>query len=249
VLTGDFELSYDLLSILRRRGLSFKLLDGRSPVPGDVAVVLTGPGESSLVEGVRTVEVGQDRDAAVAEAVRLLTGKESYRILIIGIDPGEKRIGFAVLGDGEVLEAHQLRTVGEVEEALDHARDRYPSTDTIVRVGHGAPTVRNRIVNAALGRDMRTEIADETSTTRRVDRPDVEAAIAIAAIPGAEVVAALAVFPSDGELNHIKKRSRELSGGELTISTELSRRVALGDLTLEEAVSIARERGQRIDDG
>jgi hypothetical protein len=105
--------------------------------------------------------------------------------------------------------------------------------------------VRNRIVNAALGRDLRTEIADETSTTRMVDRPDVEAAITIADIPGAEVAAALAVSPSDGELQHIKKLSRELSGGKLTISTELSRRVALGDLTLEEAVAIARERAPR----
>lgn len=243
ILTDDFELSYDLIAILRRRGLHFKTLDPGAPVHADVAVVLTGPDDCPRADRHKVVVVGADREAAVAEAVRRLTGKESYRSLVMGIDPGEKRIGFAVLGDGALLEALQLKTVGEVEQAMDRARGRYPAGETVVRVGHGAPTIRNRIVNAALGRDLRTEIADETSTTRRVERPDVEAAIAIAATPGATVWFALQVDPTSGELRHIKNLSRQHSGGELTISTELSRRVALGEISLDEAVAIARERG------
>jgi len=208
--------------------------------------VLTGPGDRPhACEHARTVVVGQDHEACVAEAVRVLTGKDSYRTLVIGIDPGEKRIGCALVADGVVLEAHQLRTVGEVEEALDRARERYPAFETVVRVGHGAPTVRNRIVNVALGRDLLCEIADETRTTRRVERPDVEAAIAIAAKPGVPILTSLVVAPSDGELQHIKKLSRDASGGELTISTELSRRVAMGEITLEEAVALSRGRGAR----
>ena len=246
VLTEDFALCYDLMALLRRRGLPFKVLDARLPVPGDVAVVLTGPGDRPhACEHARTVVVGQDHEACVAEAVRVLTGKDSYRTLVIGIDPGEKRIGCALVADGVVLEAHQLRTVGEVEEALDRARERYPAFETVVRVGHGAPTVRNRIVNVALGRDLLCEIADETRTTRRVERPDVEAAIAIAAKPGVPILTSLVVAPSDGELQHIKKLSRDASGGELTISTELSRRVAMGEITLEEAVALSRGRGAR----
>ena len=243
ILTDDFELSYDLIAILRRRGLHFKTLDPGAPVHADVAVVLTGPDDCPRADRHKVVVVGADREAAVAEAVRRLTGKESYRSLVMGIDPGEKRIGFAVLGDGALLEALQLKTVGEVEQAMDRARGRYPAGETVVRVGHGAPTIRNRIVNAALGRDLRTEIADETSTTRMVERPDVEAAIAIAATPGATVWFALQVDPTGGELRHIKNLSRQHSGGELTISTELSRRVALGEISLDEAVAIARERG------
>ena len=71
----------------------------------------------------------------------------------------------------------------------------------------------------------------------------MEAAIAIAATPGATVWFALQVDPTQGELRHIKNLSRQHSGGELTISTELSRRVALGEISLDEAVAIARERG------
>jgi hypothetical protein len=247
ILTEDFELSYDLIRALKRRGLPMKCLDFREPVPADIGVVLTGPGEVGRIEHPRVLAVGEDREVAVSEAIKVLTGKESFRQLIVGVDPGEKRIGFAALGDGEVLMAEELGTVGEVEAALDRVRSLYPAVRFLVRVGHGSPTVRNRIVNAAMGRDLRVEITDETSTTRRVEEPDVEAAISIAGLPGSEIEDSLPVAPSDGELRHIKKLSRERSGGELTISTSLARRVALGELTLEEAIAL--KRGSRDEQG
>jgi hypothetical protein len=243
ILTGDFELSYDLIRLLRRRGLPFRSLDFRDPVPAIVGVVITGPGEDARVAHSRVVVAGEDREVAVQEAIRLLSGKDSVRILVVGVDPGEKRIGFALLADGTVIEARQYNTVSEVEEALDGVLSRYPKKRLVLRVGHGAPTVRNRIVNAALGRDLRVEITDETSTTRKVDMPDVEAAITIAGLPGVMVVDSLRVSPSDGELRNIKKRSRERSGGEITISTPLARRVALGEKSLDEAISIMRKEG------
>ena len=239
-MTEDFALSYDLMRILKRRGIAFKSLDFRDPMPADVGAVITGEGEGSRVAHPRVVEAGDDREAAVSDAVQLMTGRDTVRVLVVGIDPGERRIGFALLADGTVLEAKQMSTVGEVKEGLDGITDRYASPSYLVRVGHGAPTIRNRIVNAALRRGLRVEIADETSTTRRVDLPDVEAAITIAGLPGVPVEVPLVVSPSRGELKHLKKRSRELSNGEITISTQLARRVALGDITLSEAIAIMR---------
>ena len=240
IMTEDFELSYDLMRMLKSRGLAFKSLDFRDPVPADVGVVITGEDEADRIDHTKVVEAGKDRELAIAVAIQMMTGKERVRMLIIGIDPGEKRIGFAVLADGTVLDAKQLNTVGEVEEELDAVVDRYTSKNLLVRIGHGAPTIRNRIVNTTLVRHLRVEIADETSTTRKVDLPDVEAAITIAGLPGVVVDRALRVSPSPGELKHIKKRSREMSGGEITISTPLARRVAMGDLSLEEAISIMK---------
>ena len=240
ILTEDFELSYDLIRLLKRRGLPFKSLDFRDPIPADVGVVITGQGEAARIGHPKVVEAGKDRDAVIVDAIQLMTGKETVRMLIVGVDPGEKRIGFAIVADGTMLEAKQLRTVGEVEETLDIVIERYTAKNVLVRIGHGAPTVRNRIVNVALGRGLRVEIADETSTTRKVDLPDVEAAITIAGLPGVTIDSALRVSPSKGELKHIKKRSRTGSDGEITISTTLARRVAMGELTLDEAISIMR---------
>jgi hypothetical protein len=239
-MTEDFELSYDLMRLLKRRGIPFKSLGFQETIPADVGVIVTGAGETDRIDHPKVLEAGQDRELTIAEALQLMSGIEMARMLVVGIDPGEKRIGFAVLADGTVLEAKQMASVGEVEEALDAVMTRYSTRNLLVRIGHGAPTVRNRIVNAALGRNMRVEIADETSTTRRVDLPDVDAAITIAGLPGVIIEDALRVSPSDGELRHIKKQSRERSGGAITISTPLARRVALGEITLAEAISIMK---------
>ncbi len=49
--------------------------------------------------------------------------------------------------------------------------------------------------------------------------------------------------PTKKEIEHIKRRSRELSGN-ITISSRLAREVALGNLTLEEAIEIHRRGGR-----
>ncbi len=45
--------------------------------------------------------------------------------------------------------------------------------------------------------------------------------------------------PTKREIEHIKRRSREISGN-ITISSKLAREVALGNLTLEEAIKKQR---------
>ena len=45
--------------------------------------------------------------------------------------------------------------------------------------------------------------------------------------------------PTNGDLKEIQRQSRILSLGELTISTELARMVACGDLSLEDAIKRA----------
>jgi hypothetical protein len=65
ILTEDFALSYDLIRILKRRGLPFKSLDFKDPVPGDVGVVLTSARERGRVSFQKVVEAGRDREARV----------------------------------------------------------------------------------------------------------------------------------------------------------------------------------------
>jgi hypothetical protein len=43
--------------------------------------------------------------------------------------------------------------------------------------------------------------------------------------------------PTDGELREIQRKSRIKSQGRITISSELAKKVALGELTLAEAIN------------
>lgn len=217
------------------------------------AVITTAP-EVGLVsahaESVGAlVVVHTDAATTVASAVQALSGKLRFSRVVVGIDPGE-RPGVAVLGDGVlVATAHAANPEAAADEA-ERAVRTVPADRYVVRVGHGAPTQRDRILVAlaAKGIAARVELVDETNSTPATYRSpaerDTTAAAAIALARGAVVAAVRQPLPSDGEVRDIQRKSRVHSEGELTISRELAHAVAVGELTLDEAVK--SQRGKKM---
>jgi len=178
-----------------------------------------------------------DPRRAVDEALALLRGGEGRTV--VGIDPGT-RPGVAVLKGDVVVAVFQVAP----EEVPDLVRGEVENApDPVVRIGDGARLEGARILNELSG--LRVELVDETGTTPYLGRGvresgDVVAAINIARMEG-EVVDVRDVDPTEGELQVIKNRSRERSTENRTITEALARRVATGDLTLEEAIEEHRE--------
>ena len=239
VATEDFRLYHDLIAALRARDLPFRTLRTGDTVPSGTGAILTSPREAPRVRFPRVVACG-DVDDGIARAVQLARGMERWRELVIGVDPGA-RPGVAVVGDGEVLDRRQARSPEEVAGLARGASRNFPADRVRVRVGHGDPTNRNRIVKALAGEGFPVEIVDEKGTTRRTAQPDLDAAAEIAA-RGTRVEGRHPAEPTPGELREIQRRSRLGSGGEVTITRALAREVALGHLTLAEAVDRHRKR-------
>jgi hypothetical protein len=236
VLTEDFRLYHDLVATLKARRIPFVSLSFARRLPETVGAVLTSPAETSRVRSRHVVAV-DDIEGAIAKALQLLRGKSEWKQLLIGVDPGREP-GVAVVGDGEVIDT---RIAAHVHRAVS----TFPSPDVRVRVGHGDPTNRNRILNALARDPFRVEIVDEAGTTRRSHQPDVDAAIDIARTPGRRVSPPFDVRPTPGEVRDIQRRSRVDSAGHITISSDLADAVARGNLTLEEAIARARRSGRR----
>jgi hypothetical protein len=143
-----------------------------------------------------------------------------------------------------VLGTAQVSTPEEASYVVKRALMSYPSQDTIVRVGHGDTTHRNRIINSLAGMSLKIEIADETKTTRTSDSSDIDAAINIALKEGHRAKSKYKIEPTEGELRDIQRRSRIESMGRVTISKREARRVACGKLSLEEAIKRAERRDE-----
>lgn len=246
-MTADFRLYHDLVSYLKARDVPFASLSFNQPIPPEVAVVLTSPQELSSVDFDPTVVCDNIEDA-VARALQHLRGKNSFREVVIGIDPGP-RPGVAILGDGEVVDTRTASSPEGVLGVLQSVTRNYESKMHRVRIGHGDPTNRNRILNALSATGVQAEIVDERGTTKRYKRRDdarnIEAAIEIAMGRGVQAESWYDIFPTRGELKEIQRRSRIRSGGRLTISEELARRVAKGEVTLTEAVAIQASREEK----
>ena len=263
IITENFSVYYDLVKALKARSIPFVSLSFADLIPANVGVIITTEKETDNIEFEHKVEIPENHDEvkdiqyAINVALNTLSGKEHYNHLIIGIDPG-KRPGVAVIGDGETVNLFQVGTPEDVGNTVRQILRTYPAYDLRIRIGHGAPTHRNRIINtlfdlfeAATGTGeiptiIPIEIVDETSTTLKPGGTDTEAAKNIAFTKGVRVVSRYIgkykIEPTEGELHDIQRRSRIESKGAVTISMDLAEKVAKGEFTLQKAILLQEEK-------
>jgi hypothetical protein len=231
VATEDFEVYHGVVDQLRDRGVRFTTIEPGDELPEAARVAVVGPEDEH--PDVQTVPSDpEDPRRAVDEAVALLRGDGGRTV--VGIDPGD-RPGIAVLSGETVVAAFQV----PADEAADVvARETDDAGDPLVRVGDGARLQGKKILEAI--EDVPVELVDETGTTPYLGTGargmgDVLAAVNIARREG-ELVEERDVEPTAGEIQLIKNRSRRESDDDRTIDEELARRVAVGDLTMDEAL-------------
>ncbi|OGS42917.1 MAG: hypothetical protein A3K67_06490 [Euryarchaeota archaeon RBG_16_62_10] len=238
LLTEDPRAYFEALEALRERGLKFVSLDFGDPIPANVGVIITTERERDRVMFDQVV-ADDDPDEALERAQRILAGERAVRELTIGIDPGAKP-GFAALGDGVVISRSLAQSPEAVGGMVDGIAREYPDANVLVRIGNGDRTNRNRIFNTLWDEGHTVEIVDERNTTRRSMTPDEDAAVEIAITPGYRPRKRQEVDPPEGEIRNIQRLSRLESSGSLTVSKELAKKVALGELSLDDAIYLQR---------
>lgn len=240
VQTADFSVYYDLVQALRARGIPFLTIGPGDPVPAHVGALVMTAREAAATSHPGVVAYS-DPERTIDAALHVLDGSGSFRRCVIGVDPGE-RPGIAVLADGRVRRLAHAANPEAVRPAIEGVLATMPAQRFVVRVGNGAPTFRDRILHTLVGLDVTLELVDESHSTPvgthgNMER-DTQAATCIALTPGVPLLAShlRPVIPTEGELRDIQRKSRMASQGALTINRALARHVALGRLTLDEAI-------------
>ncbi|MFB6298819.1 MAG: hypothetical protein ABEH65_00995 [Halobacteriales archaeon] len=238
VATADFEIYHGVVNELRDRGIPFSTVEPSEPLPEETTVVITGRDDE--IETTHDIIVADPDDSrhTVEEAVAMLRSDSGRTV--IGVDPGI-RPGIAVLTGDVVVAAFQVPMAdapATIRTELEGA------VDPVVRIGDGARIQGTRLIGAL--DDVRVELVDETGTTPALGTGargmgDVLAAVNIARLEG-EVVDSRTIEPTAGELQVIKDRSRERSAENRAIDERLARRVAKGDITIEDALDEHRDR-------
>jgi hypothetical protein len=228
--------------ILDAFGIPFESLSPKRKIPRGITVILTSEEEYPQIKH-RNKVVAKGVEGTLVQVKSIAEHVEGEG-LIIGIDPGEQ-IGMAVVSKHGrallVLTAHDIETTASAIASIVSTR---PAGGVTVNVGSGAPTIRDRILRSLRSLSVRLCVVDETKTSPRskYSRSDEIAALKIALLQGQEVTEMPLLDPTPGEVREIQRRSRIVSGGKLTLPTGIARSVALGELTLDEAV---KEYGKR----
>ncbi|OAQ54554.1 hypothetical protein HTG_03085 [Natrinema mahii] len=240
VATADFEVYHGVVNELRDRGTTFTTVEPDAELPDRTAVVITDADSADAFADATTVVADPDDPRrAVDRALAAVRGDGGRTI--IGVDPGRKP-GIAVLSGETVVAAFQVPLSDAVDVIEREAAD---ASAPVVRIGDGSRLEGAKLVTDL--EDVRVELVDDTGTTPYLGTGsrgmgDVLAAVNIARLEG-EVVDTREIEPTEGEIQVIKDRSRERSERNRAIDEVLARRVAAGELTIDEALAEHRDDG------
>ena len=177
-------------------------------------------------------------ELAVTQAMILRNGLSIIENISIGIDPGP-RPGLAWLADGVLMGVAQLEGIDFIVEHINSIITAAEFKNMTLRIGDGAPLLRDRIINKCLEHQWNIEEVDEAKTSRGLLRHNHStSAIRIALLRGKRVWQQRVLKPTDGQIRYIQNQSRTDSSGAKTISKELAAKVGTGDLTMPQALNL-----------
>ena len=240
VRTDDFQLAYRIMQLFRTRKINVEQYSIDQPLPEKDSIWVGSIDEvaNNSYDGRPIAADLESLDIAVEAAIFALKGASQTHRFILGIDTGP-RPGLAWFTDGVLIDTKQTESVEECIETIDSLIQHHEFEHLLLRMGKGSPSHRNRLANAMLARGYAVELVNEQKTSRGVKRNQHGvSAIRIATLSGERVWEPFELQTTEGEIREIQRRSRIKSQGRITISSELARQVALGELTLLEAINL-----------
>ena len=165
--------------------------------------------------------------------MRFSTQKVTHPLLILYSGSTLDQTSVAWIADGIVIGTSQLEDIDSISDHIFGLAKALEHDNLIVKVGNGARLIRDRILNQLILHGVETLIVSEynTSSGSRINA-HTKATTRIAMMGGKRVWEIREIEPSEGEIKEIQNESRIFSNGAITISAELARTVACGDLSL-----------------
>ncbi|MCL2475761.1 hypothetical protein [Candidatus Bathycorpusculum sp.] len=162
---------FHIVNMLKKHDISFLSLVPGTPVPPKVELVITTPQERHLVnfEQVLVFCSEDELDSLLNATKRLMLGKEAYKRIVIGIDPGEA-IGLAVIADGKIIEQETcysnqqlVLSIQKILKSVD-----YTLTKVIIKIGNGVAVYRDLLkeLDYVLPMQIVLMVVDETRTNQ-----------------------------------------------------------------------------------
>jgi hypothetical protein len=160
-----------LVNALKEQKIPFISLMPQEEVPSKIAVVITSEEEKPFITHPKTLVLHNETELeSLIEKVRvLLAGKEAYKNIVFGIDPGVA-VGLVALADGKVIESGNYFSTKEVLDGIlkiiRHVD--FAVTHVYVKIGNGVPVHRDLLedLDADLPPQVVLEVVSEVGTNK-----------------------------------------------------------------------------------
>ena len=170
VATVNGRAYYELVNELYNKRLPFLSLKPWDDVPQYIKVVITTKEECEKVahNTILCYKQGSNPESIVDEAVLKIQGKQNYKKIVVGVDPGNS-CGIAILADNKVIETKTASSIDDASNLIVENMKRFPAELRIVRIGDGTPEYTSLLVNLLdeyLPQEVLVEIVKEAGTSR-----------------------------------------------------------------------------------
>jgi hypothetical protein len=249
VQTDDIRFYHKLLNIFEGSRLKANFFTVNQSIPFQkYDLIITTSDQANLNDSqVLKLQYDQINSDLVPKIAGIIARKNTpkFRTLVIGVDPGEK-IGLATICDGMLLSAETSR-LDQLITKIQNYFLIFPSETILIRVGDQPISVSQVVFNklfAVFGKmeHLKIEIVKETNTSSKSTPisltlgSDETAAFTIARREGKTTNHMVRSEIPLGRIKEIQRWSRDLSGNRISLDFELAKSVALGEITLEEAL-------------
>ncbi len=160
-----------LVNKLREQNIPFISLVPGESVPAKITLVVTTEQEKHLInhENILVFRSEEELDRLMENVKMLLLGKEAFRKIVFGIDPGVA-IGLVALGDGKVIEEANCFSTKEIlDSILKVLRNvNFAVTNVSVKIGNGVPVYKDLLedLDDALPLQVVLEVVGEAGTNK-----------------------------------------------------------------------------------
>ena len=227
IRTRDFQLAYRLIKKLRSLKVSHIQLEINQIIPTGTSLWFGTPEEVNTSNDPKGVACNINNiDYVVNKTLNKILAGPDVKILTFGVDSGP-RPGLAWFTE----------VIDEIINTVNQISPKFPDK-TLIKIGNGHRTISNRIVNECLNNDFQVQLIDEKHTSLGSRHDHVSSAKSIGLKHGTPICDKLEIVPTRGEVREIQRISRLVSGGKSTIPSNLAISVAIGNLSLIEAVKL-----------
>jgi predicted RNase H-like nuclease (RuvC/YqgF family) len=250
VQTDDMRYYHKLSKLFETSPLRAKFFAPNQPIPYEKFDLVISPHESiNQISDFPIFQLSfeQIHPSIIIKIIGIIARRKEpkFKLLIVGVDPG-KQIGLAAICDGMTLVAETSR-LNQLARKIEEYLVLFPSEKVVIRVGDQPSSVSKVVFNKLFTifgdvDNIKLEIVEEAysssrkTTTSTPFSPDETAAITIAHRQGKTKNHLVRTLIPFGRIKEIQKWSRNLSNNQITLDTELAQSVALGDISLEEAI-------------
>lgn len=160
-----------IVNKLKEQNVPFISLVPGESVPAKILMVITTEQEKHLANHQKILVLhGEDELNRLVEHVKVfLLGKEAYKKIVVGVDPGVA-VGVIALADGKVIEEGNCFSTKElIDSILKIIRNvDFAVTNVSVKMGNGVPVYKELLegLDVALPPQVVLEVVNEAGTNK-----------------------------------------------------------------------------------